>query len=104
MEDIQEFLGSLAESFYGRDEYTKMDRYRDFRRVFLDTEEGKRVLYELMGWGQIYGAIPSKKEQSDRDVFLMLGGRKIVLQLLQTINLEPKMDQPKQAVRKKPKR
>jgi hypothetical protein len=104
MDDIQEFIGSLAEGFYGRGEYTKMDRYRDFRRLFLGTEEGKRVLYELMGWGKLYGAIPANREQQDRDIFVMLGERNLVLQLLRTINLEPKMNPPKKAVSKKPKK
>lgn len=28
--------------------YTELDRYRDFRRVFTGSEEGKRVLQEIM--------------------------------------------------------
>lgn len=102
MDEIQEFIGNLSEGFYGRDKYTKMDRYRDFRKVFLESEEGKRVLYELMGWGGIYRSLPINPDQKDRDVFVSLGSRNLILQLLSTINLEPKMEQPKQAVRKRP--
>lgn len=103
MDDIQEFIGSLAENFYGRGEYTKMDRYRDFRRVFLETEEGKHVLFELMGWAGMYRALPMNPDQKDRDVFVALGERNFILRLLSTINLEPKTDKPEKTVRKRKK-
>jgi hypothetical protein len=32
----------------GRGNYTKLDRFRDFSRVFYGTDEGKRVLAQIM--------------------------------------------------------
>jgi hypothetical protein len=69
--------------------YSKKDRYRDFRKVFLDTELGPKVLSEILAWARIYqpgiGGTPI-------DPYLMAireGQRNIALVLLDTIYNEP---------------
>lgn len=36
--------------------YNGADRRRDFRRVFLDSQAGKRVLYELFAWSHMFSS------------------------------------------------
>ncbi len=45
-------LGALVDARFP-DEYSDQDEQRDFRRLFLDTDEGRRVLARLLsrcGW------------------------------------------------------
>lgn len=37
-------------------DYTETDRRRDFRRVFLGDEAGKRVLYEVLAWSHLFAS------------------------------------------------
>ena len=39
---------AIVEGFVG--DYRDDDRYRDFKRVFMATPEGKRVLWEIFRW------------------------------------------------------
>lgn len=51
-DDTAELLSALAEAMrpvkVGRGNYTQIDRFRDFSRVFLGTDEGKRVLAQII--------------------------------------------------------
>jgi hypothetical protein len=53
--DPEHFLAELAKAYSGQG-YTKEDRASDFRRVFLASTEGKRVLYQIMGWSRLFGS------------------------------------------------
>jgi len=50
MSDI-DLLAELASLPSGH--YTPADRYHDFRKVFTGSEEGKRVLEEILRWGHL---------------------------------------------------
>ena len=81
--------------------YTPQDRYRDFRAVFMSTEQGQRVLREILAWGHVFK--PSVQAAGAIDphrVTFAEGERNIALRLLTTINREP-VDGPKQANRNK---
>lgn len=46
--DIRNLITAIGFVKVGRGDYSRMDRYRDFSRVFYGTEEGKRVLAQIM--------------------------------------------------------
>lgn len=50
------FLERLGRSRIG-DDYTEADRYRDFRRLFLDTQRGRRVLWQIFEMGNLFAPI-----------------------------------------------
>ena len=87
--DPEAFLAALAASHPGKG-YSKMDRYKDFRRLFLDTEEGKRVLYEILSFcGMFRSAAPAANFDPYQTMFLN-GQQDIAFRLLATMNAEPK--------------
>lgn len=87
--DPEAFLAELAASHPGKG-YTKMDRYRDFRRVFLSDEQGRRVLYEIMAFcGMFQSAAPRAKFDPHQTMFFN-GQQDIGFRLLATMNAEPK--------------
>jgi len=45
---IAAFIEALRPIKVGRNKYTHLDRYRDFNRVLLGTEEGRRVLSQIV--------------------------------------------------------
>lgn len=84
-EDPLDLLASLP----SQEGYTPMDRYRDFRKVFLGSVEGKRVLRELLSWGRMFRAPPLGNPIDPPRVFIALGERNIALKLLSAIQDEP---------------
>jgi len=67
--------------------YNDADRYRDFRQVFLATVQGRRVLYEIFTWANLFRTvfIPGDPYATHyRD-----GERNIGLKILATLNAEP---------------
>ena len=87
--DPEAFIADLAASHQGKN-YSKMDRYRDFRRLFLESEEGKRVLYEILSFcGMFRSAAPSANFDPHKTMFLN-GQQDIAFRLLATMNAEPK--------------
>ena len=96
----QEFIEVLKASFYTTDERTKLDRYREFRSVFLGSDEGKRVLYEIMALAKLSAPLV-EPYPAPIDVERMLireGGRQLVLNIIRTISKEPNMDRPTKTV------
>src|ERR1700716_253262 len=47
-EDIASLIEALRPVRVGRQNYTRTDRFRDFNRVFFGTDEGKRVLSQIV--------------------------------------------------------
>jgi hypothetical protein len=87
--DPEAFLAALAASHPGKG-YSKVDRYREFRRVFLDSEEGKRVLYEIFSFcGMFRSAAPAANFDPHQTMFLN-GQQDIAFLLLATMNAEPR--------------
>tara|TARA_R110000772_G_scaffold36387_1_gene87058 strand:- start:2366 stop:2719 length:354 start_codon:yes stop_codon:yes gene_type:complete len=89
-ENNQELNNDLSRSFSGG-KRTKVDRYRDFSAVFNGTDQGKRVLYEILAWAGIYR--PSTPDRGPIDVhrvFEDIGRKKMGLEILAVLNKEPK--------------
>lgn len=83
--DPEAFLAELATVHPGKS-YKPMDRYRDFRRVFLETEQGRRVLYELLAW---CGMFRPRRSFDTNETFFKEGERNIALKIMTTMNAEP---------------
>ncbi len=69
--------------------YTPTDRYRDFRRVFMSSDEGKRVLREILGWCHLLRPSVMALPIDTGHVLLREGERNIGLKLLATVNTDP---------------
>lgn len=83
--DELDFLELLPNSGYvdGR------DRYNEFRRLFMGSDEGKRVLREILAWGYLF-APPNLGNPVDSNLNLMVTGQmNIVRKLLKVVNIEP---------------
>ena len=87
--DPEAFLSQLAETHPGKN-YSKMDRYRDFRRLFLDTDMGRRVLYEILAWGNMFRPSAPRANFDPYQTMFHDGERNIALQIMTTMNAEPK--------------
>lgn len=70
---------------------TDMDRYREFRLVFLSTEAGKRVLHDILAWGHIYR---SSKRPDPHDTSFREGERNLALKIMTAIHVEPQTERP----------
>jgi hypothetical protein len=84
--DPEALFADLARAHSGI-AYKDADRYRDFRQVFLDTAQGRRVLYEIFTWANLFRTvfIPGDPYATHyRD-----GERNIALKILATLNAEP---------------
>ena len=80
--------------------YTPEERYRDFRRVFTGSEEGKRVLREILSWGHM---LRPSAQGSPIDPYLTHireGEANIARRLLITVTVEPPQ-RPKRQTREK---
>jgi hypothetical protein len=70
--------------------YTENDRFRDFRMVFLGSEEGKRVLRSLLGWGHMFKtSMPAGPAADPLRLAFSEGERNLALRIVTTINVEP---------------
>jgi hypothetical protein len=69
------------------DGYDDADRYRDFRRVFLGTREGRRCLYQIFEWAHVFhnSVVPGDPYMTH----FQDGERSIGLQILSVLNAEP---------------
>lgn len=86
--DLDAFFAELQQAHPGK--YGKMDRYRDFRRVFLDTEQGKRVLYEILLWCHITRPSAPRAKFNPYETMFLDGERSIGIDIMTTMNAEPK--------------
>ena len=80
-------------------QWTEMDRYRDFRAVFLGEstpEQGQRVLHEIAAWGHQWR---TSMDPDPYQVHFNEGERSLLLKIVAAIENEP-VPKPAQAVRK----
>ncbi len=77
-----------------------LDKYREFREVFLGTEVGKRVLHDLLSWCHRYRSpLARNLETGDAhlyNTFVKLGEHNIGQKILTTIYVEPRVQPQKQ--------
>ena len=70
-----------------------MDMYREFRLVFLETEQSKRVLSQILNWAHI---MRSTADIEPIQMAILNGERNLGLKILSTIESEP-IDPPTRA-------
>lgn len=70
--------------------YSKLDRYRDFRGLFLDDPRGMRVLYEIFSWGNMFRPSGPVSNFNTNETFFHDGERNLALRILAAMNAEPK--------------
>lgn len=96
--DFDALLSQLRSASLGK-AYTETDRYRDFRQVFLSTEQGKRVLWHIMDWGALFA---TTFHETPGIHALNEGGRNLALRIFQTIHVEPREKPTRQNVKREP--
>ena len=92
-----DLLNELA-ALPSQDGYSPIDRYRDFRKVF-DTDEGKRVLREILSWGRMFRSPILGKPIDPYAMAVAFGERNMALKLMATVHTEPP-DKPQRARKK----
>ncbi len=85
------------------DNYSPKDRYHDFRRIFMQTDEGRRVLREILSWGGMFRSPVLANPIDPYRTHVLMGQRNIALKLLDVVYVEPK-EQPIKQVRQPKKR
>ena len=99
--DPERFLAELARAHPGKAGYADLDRYRDFRQLFLETDRGRRVLYELLSWGHVFRASAPMAQFDPHKTLFHDGERSIALKIMATLTAEPQ-DRPANANTKEP--
>lgn len=94
MDDMLDALSSLPAK-----QYLPKDRYQDFRNVFMGTEEGKRVLREILSWGRLFNPSVMSKPIDPYAMALREGERNMALRLMVTVYNEP-LERPAKTQRK----
>lgn len=85
---VEAMLRQSGGAHPGAGRYDPMDRYRDFRAVFLATPTGLKVLHEIMGWARLFRSSAWPHFDNNRTNFHE-GERNLALRILATINKEP---------------
>ena len=91
MPDFFDELGYLPIS----EAYTPQDRYHDFRRLFMGSDEGKRVFREMLSWGRLFRTAAHGTPIDPLQLAIREGERNFALRLLNTVYNEPQQ-QPTQ--------
>lgn len=95
MDELDALMAELAAArTAGR---TSLDRYREFRKVFLDTDEGKRVLYDILALGHLLK--PSAVRGDPYETYRREGERNIALQITAIVHVEPR-ERPERQITK----
>ena len=103
MRNMATELGILAEllaELPSRAGYSPTDRYRDFRKVF-GTDEGKRVLGEIIDWGRLLRSPLLGNPIDSHAMAIAFGERNMALKLMAAVYTEP-LDKPQRSNRVKP--
>lgn len=85
---MEEYLELLAEISIPHD-YDPLSRYKDFRQVFLNSEEGRRVLRQILNWGNVLKPHPAGRPIDSATTERMEGGRALALLIFSVMLAEP---------------
>jgi hypothetical protein len=90
-ETFEDKLADLAKGFLNvNGPYDAMARYQDFRQLFTGTEQGRRVLYQILGWGHVFGNPAAKAGFDTNKTFHCNGENNLALKIFGTVHKEPK--------------
>ena len=96
--DAEELFAQIVRAQIGAS-YTEIDRYRDFRQLFIGSDQGKRVFYQLLNWGHMVANSAGLANHETNRTQFFEGERNLALRILRTIYVEPK-PRPTQANRR----
>lgn len=83
--NLDALLNELSPHHPG-ESYQAVDRYRDYRAVFLESNRGRRVLWDILIMCRLY---KSSMNQDSHVTAFNEGKREIGLRILGTMNAEP---------------
>lgn len=81
-------LAELLATIPSKDGYPPMERYRDFRKLF-GTDEGKRVLGEILSWGRILSTPVLGRPIDPYAMAIAFGERNMALKIMAAVHVEP---------------
>lgn len=101
---MDEYLEILADLSVPED-YDPVDRYKDFRKVFLETEPGRRVLRQILGWGHLLKShlVRMPRPIDPYSILGLEGERNLALRIFSVMLIEPPKKQDKQTTVQKEK-
>lgn len=79
--------------------YSALDRYRDFRDVFLGSDSGRRVLKQIMTWSHLAAPHAAGTPVDEKKILISEGQRNLALTIMATLLKEPEAKPEKQNVR-----
>lgn len=81
LDELMETLGAAQVS--GRN---AMDRYREFRQVFLGSDAGKRVFHDILAMAHVW---KSSIQRDSHQTYAVEGERRLALKIIATVHIEP---------------
>lgn len=69
--------------------YSKKERYTDFRQAFTGSEQGKRVYRELLSWGGMFNSSVPGNPIDPYRVMIAKGQQNFAIKLMAAVNIEP---------------
>ncbi len=86
---MDEYLELLAKLSIPED-YDPVDRYNDFRKVFLETDQGRRVFKQILGWGHLLKShLVQPRPIDPYSVMGAEGERNLALRIFAVMLVEP---------------
>lgn len=76
--------------------YTPAEKYHDFRRLFMGSAEGQRVLHEIISWGRLMQPAVHSSPIDPYMTHIREGEANIVRRLMVTVFREPNVQPPAQ--------
>ncbi len=73
----------------GPEPYDKMERYKDFRAVFL-TDQGRKVLREILNLGGYMKSSAPRSNYEPHETMFREGARALSINILDIVNTEPR--------------
>lgn len=94
--DIEAYFAELGQHHPGKGRYGPLDRYRDFRAVFLGSDQGKRVLYEILSMGHMFRPAPIVGNFETNQTMFAGGEQNLAYGVFLVAHAEPKQPPGKQ--------
>ncbi|KKK54547.1 hypothetical protein LCGC14_3083590 [marine sediment metagenome] len=87
---MDEYLEILADLSVPED-YERLDQYNDFRKVFLETDQGRRVLRQILAWGHLLKShlVRMPRPIDPYAVLAFEGERNLALHIFSVMLVEP---------------
>lgn len=87
---FEDIFADLAKGFLtAKGSYGPEQRYQDFRQLFTGSDQGKRVLYQILSWGHMFGNVAAKASFDTNRTFFNNGENNLALKIFGTVQLEP---------------